>query len=198
MWKEYTRESPARSGLGILVSAGLLLATLWLAARVTTAKAVPVELSERVEPAGWPISFRLPGGAQPMQGVESLADYYNDGSVGDEAFQVPLGPTGVGRVLVRFEVLRPGLTPETAARGLLLGTPADTQEISMGPLTGMIAEDRTALGHSAWMAVGCVPDGLAVGIRVLSTESSRSTEALLRAICDSVRFESWTVRRSGR
>lgn len=102
MWREYTRETPARPGLAILAAALALIGTTALA-WVVVQRANP----RRVEaPAYWPIRFTLPDRYE-----RTVIDYGEsaieliDGSVGAALYTSGGPDETIGFIHVRYELL---------------------------------------------------------------------------------------------
>ncbi len=182
MWKEYTREAPARSGwtLGgmVLIFAGTLVLADWTAGSR--------RFSHHQVLAGWPITFKLPDEYRwrraddvlhiSLPKVEYTAmylAYHRD--QGHFWLSVRCDPTG--------EAVSPS---EKLGRGLraIIGI---EESIRIGPLNGSLSRLQDEDGGAKFYAEAASDDGLRIDI-VLVAESARlqTVKKMIRQICESV------------
>lgn len=188
MWREYTRETPARPGLALIMAAVALVGTTALAWLVT----------QRINPQVvyainyWPIRFSLPEqfrqnsleqvkiGSEWIEGNEDVA-LFNSGTT--------LDPTGY--VVVRYKIFDSGADLNEASVDLLGEALVNSQPVNIGPIDGQIMETATPRGAIRLLAVGLTPEGLAISLEYLSTRFSAADFSRFQRICESVEFKDW-------
>lgn len=188
----HTKEAPSRPGLG----AGMALASLAAALALGLALGRYKEgrfthnLGERLTPAGWPVSFRIPStfsadvtGLHDEQPTELV---YSDGSDVHASNTLVIGRLEFGRVLPPTWIASNQSAPiaETLAQsGVASIAPPTTREF--GPLPG--AELRYHLGgRPILMRVGLCPNGTAVYACLIAAGSSRLASRILDDVVESV------------
>jgi len=167
MYGVYTSERPGRPGLAAVLSAGLLLVTVALAAGLIRYKrrAAQVPLAAPVHVESWPLAVRLPEGWKQDSLEEAPSDV---GLVAREpggsgrALAVVRGPTLDAPIPVALATEELGevigwLGSGTAVRRVPLGT------MRFGPVTGAVAQwvvmQRTRTVVSVLGCAGVTPDG---------------------------------------
>lgn len=181
MWKEYTRETPARPGWALSAMVVTFAATLALAQWTTSARRAPY----LQEPPGWPIAFRLPESLRWNQAKGIL----KGGVSKDEkvlAF-IGFGPE-IGRCILAVSC-RSNVGP--IGIGELLGhgfrmLDGRNRKIRIGPLTGVLLmeshpEEGQILRAQAWS-----DDGLEIVIELHGVAARSELQKLMKELCDSV------------
>ncbi len=184
MWRQYTREHPARPKLA-LAGTGLALAVSVGFAHLMTSNAPggggPQSLQH------WPIVFEvpptfwrqsIPNGPQAIVG--------NSESSGEAYFVQDDPALGKARLKIAFKFLPKGTSPKEAALELLGQELETVYRIRMGPLSGYLLQPApdTELIHA--LAVGCSPDGLAVAVECTTLRAGSMAEETVLAVCKSV------------
>src|SRR5262245_15458848 len=100
MWREYTREVPARPGLALLATSLALCGSLALAYSITNKSTNQDSQGTRRHLSQWPISFILPNSYVDVTLLNSPFDNL-DGSSQCAYFQ---NPSGGEAVLVRYKL----------------------------------------------------------------------------------------------
>lgn len=195
MWREYTRETPARRGLGVVFAAGALAGAILLAwAAIQRANPVRDESL-----SFWPVTFSLPEryklfslqqgdvGADWIDGAFSQAIYHTDPS------------SGIVNILsVGYRLLPPDTTLADAVTELTAESPDQGRPMDFGPFHGLIfdmhGEPPEMEAPSGLAVVGLSPDGLAVWLQVTSVSGGGIKRGLVD-ICDSMRRRMWFVPR---
>lgn len=187
MWREFTRETPARRGLALVASGLAFAGAVGLAWVVTSHQPSSTAARRRVSLANWPIAFTLPAEYSWSPGPLMIAE--DTGSAGRSGVVSYVAGKPVLRssvVIVAFEALPAGTTVGEAAEKLTGSALADPQPIAMGPMTGQVAHRRTSGGQPAMVAVACQPSGLAVVVEVSSQAKTGQPERILQSICRSI------------
>ncbi|MBN2562559.1 MAG: hypothetical protein JXQ75_16665 [Phycisphaerae bacterium] len=187
MWKEFTRETPARRGLAIFVSSLAFAGTVGLAWYVTSTGWSLLPDGGVQSPANWPIVYTLPevyswARAPQSRTVEVLPDR----SVGIETYISQHGGRELGMLAITFEVRREGTTPSEAAPRLVGSELADTRSIQMGPMIGEMAQMSLGDDGANLVAVGCLPTGLSVGVKYVSLRDRTEAVRAFEAVCASI------------
>jgi hypothetical protein len=106
MWREYTRETPARRGWAIVFSAVALVLTTSLAWVLAGHGPSGASLSSEVLPANWPITFSLPADAKPLAKWNRLPLESDEaGNAGLVAYRWgPSDNSHATRILVAYQV----------------------------------------------------------------------------------------------
>ncbi|MBX3395974.1 MAG: hypothetical protein KF841_11470 [Phycisphaerae bacterium] len=181
MWKEYTRESPARPGWALAAMVVTFAATLVLAQWTTSSRRV----SYVQEPAGWPIKFRLP---------ESLHWSHARGVIKGSASKdarvlafIGFEPE-IGRCILAISC-RASAGP--IGIGELLGHgfrmfDGRNRPIRVGPLKGVLMteshpDEGEILRVQAW-----IDDGLEIVIELHGEGHQAALQKLMKELCDSV------------
>ena len=189
MWREYTRETPARRGLGLVVAGFALVIAIALAWLVTSVRTSSPGTRHQQSPADWPIGFRLPEeyywSANPSA---RLVGTFKDGNCGFAAYMGRSTTLGESVLIAWFAVLPEGTTETGAAERLLGIDLIEPRPIAMGPVRGRMGYDRMGDDTPAVVAVGCRDDGLAVAVKFSGPTSGRQMERILESICGSVSF----------
>lgn len=194
MWKEYTRETPARRGLGIVAAVIALAGTTGLAQYFTTQRSRIAVAVDRAAPSRWPISFAVPKG---FRLVGSTSDWNvlqpNDGSEGGVAYLKGSTSYPEMRLDVDYQVVPEGLSLDRVYRRMTEQPLDDHEEIEVGPLQGICTSQKTEKGAALIRAVARTEEGLAIMISLLAEEDSPRTRRVLEGVCESVEFKEWTM-----
>lgn len=198
MYRQYTRETPARRGLAPVASAAAFLGSMILAWQVVTGALPGRHSSMRQAFEGWPFRFAIPGGYE-LQSARSLLEDAASHRVGGEARFKFTGERGAARSLeIEYHELPPETTWEDVRR--LYGVPdfveagdhgeSDEQELGEAHWA-LSAGLRWALGGLEWKAVCLRPGGLVVIVRLnvvgMASEGAEVASEMV-AVCRSVRF----------
>lgn len=199
MWREYTKETPARAGWGVVAMALALTGTTGLAYFVAVTKAAPgAVLPKRVSEPGWPISFALPGGfrlLRPDVGEESVS---RDGMSGELHGLREGGRGGPAIVAVRFKVQEDRATLSKAFAKWTGQEAEEGEAIKVGSLEGLAMVTSEPRGLVKYTAVAVLPEGLVIAIAIETTNASARARRQFEAVCESVQFKDWFVRVGGR
>lgn len=192
MWREYTRETPARPFLAPLGAGLALAAALGLAWLVGTARAGPAVWGPQ-SPPHWPVEFTLPEGFTWVQ--QDRAESSVDGMIGNLAYEgrsSDLVPSVLG---VSFAVLPAGTAVDRAAVELLGLELADARPTRLGPLEGKTAEARSGAEVRILAAVAVSERGLAVAVQLVSPRLGSGERSAFQAVCRSIQYRKWWVRK---
>lgn len=196
MWREYTRESPARKGLALAASAAALAGTVAMAYAMTHLRTSPLEATRRTHPPFWPISFELPESwVRRSLDVNFLEPEPADDLIGRIAFEERRRNEVVARATILFTLLEPGDTVEDFIGSLPDDATMAAGDIRIGEWTGspIRFDDPEAQGLRAAAAVS--PDGLAVAIICEHAHATTAAGRLVERIAGSVRAEAWYLPR---
>lgn len=195
MWKEYTRETPARPGLGIVAAVIALAGTTGLAQYFTTQRSRIAVAVERTAPPRWPISYSVPKGFRQIGSTSDWNVLRNDDGTEGGIVYVK-GTIGVPeyRLDIDYQVVPAGLSMDRVYRRLTQQPLEDYEEIEVGPLQGICTSGRTETGAALLRAVARTEEGLAIMITLIAEEDSPRTRRVLEGVCESVEFKEWTVR----
>lgn len=194
MWREYTRETPARPGWSV-VSAGTALALSTSLAWVLTSRANSAAgLGQTESPVYWPISFSIPADAKPLPSWEGQPFEFDEtgenGSIGF-AWSTDRHDTKA-RLLIIYKLFKAGTRLDDIGARFLGGDFAESEPIEVGPMSGrMLTRVSIARGERLYSAVACTDDGLAFELILLAPPGVRNAEGLFRRICRSVTFKEW-------
>ncbi len=194
MWREYTREIPARPGWSV-VSAGTALALSTSLAWVLTSRANSAAGLGRTEsPAYWPISFSVPSDAKTLPSWEGQSfDYDETGDNGSIGYAWPTERRDTKtRLLIIYKLVKAGSRLEDIGIQFLGEDLAESETVEVGPMSGrMLTRVSIARGERLYSAVACIDDGLAFELILLAPPGVRNAEGLFRRICRSVAFKDW-------
>ncbi len=196
MWREYTRETPARPGWAI-VSAGLALVLTTSLAWVLTTHG-PAEAVGRTEsPSNWPISFSVPADAKPF--TESNHRRLSSDETGNAGFVAYTWGTGdaanAARILIAYKVYDDESGLIDIGSEFFSEDAAEADVIEIGPLTGRLIVSHARTGSRIYSALASLDEGLAIRIDLISPPGTRNSEGLFRRICRSVSFKDWYLPR---
>ncbi len=195
MWREYTKETPARPGWAIVGTAMALASTTALA-YITVNRSAPtgVGTPARVSIPGWPISFALPRGFDSMSPDEGEIAVSPEGTFGDLHSVHSAGRRGAAIFTVRFKVENEDVNLTRAFAKWSGQSAADAEPISVGPLKGLAAETTEMSGITKYTAAAVVPAGLIIVIEEDTPGPSSRYRRQFEAVCESVQFKPWFVR----
>lgn len=195
MWREYTRETPAKPGWAIASAGAALALTTGLAWVLAQQGFSTTTLAGSISPPNWPISLSLPPGAKPLA-------KWNNEVIGSD----PAGNSGVAAfswdeaeadqsmaILLAYKVtIDDDESPGMRSRGLDTGFD-DDREIVVGPLTGQLNLGMAPDGGRVYSAFARSDEGLALRIDLICPPGMRNSQGLFRRICRSVTFRNWYV-----
>ncbi|QDV91452.1 hypothetical protein RAS2_25510 [Phycisphaerae bacterium RAS2] len=197
MWREYTRESPARKGLALAASAAALAGTVAMAYALTNLRTSPLEATRRIHPPYWPISFELPESwVRRSLDVNFLEPETPDDLIGRIAFEDRRrGNEVVARATILFTLLEPGDTVEDFLDSLPDDATTASGAVQIGNWTGSSIrfDDPEAQGLRAAAAVS--PEGLAIAVICEHAHATSAADRLVERIAGSVRPEPWFLPR---
>ncbi len=191
MWREYTRETPARRGLGVATAAMALIGTTALAWVVTQQSG-----GMRLETLpNWPITFSVPEGFNRLS--DPLEESPQDG-LSDRATFLLGHPRSPDAILeINYEILQEDvatLEELMADRGMTKSD--EVSDIMLGTLAGKLFRKADARGRTATLvAVGRTPEGLVLGLWYTGSAHDPHGLTRLKRICESIQFRAWTVPR---
>lgn len=190
MWREFTREAPARRGWALAATGMAFAGTVCLAWVVMSSR-------QSASPAGhgqalpaWPIKFTLPSeyawGSDPQMFVlESRAD----GRLGFATEYLGRSPRlGRSQLRVTYAELGAGTSLNEASHALIGRELEDPRTIGMGPATGRM--DRRPMGNGRLVleAVSCLDRGLGVAVSLECDARSNRSDRIFEEICASIRL----------
>lgn len=195
MWREYTRETPAKPGWAIASAGAALALTTGLAWVLAQQGFSTTTLAASISPPYWPISLSLPPGAKQLA-------KWNDEELGAD----PAGNSGVAAfsweeaeaeqpltILLAYQVtIDDDESPGMRSRGLDSGFD-DGREIDVGPLTGHLNLGMAPHGGRVYSAFARIDEGLALRMDLICPPGMRNSQGLFRRICRSVAFRDWYV-----
>lgn len=199
MWREYTRESPARKGLALAASAAALAGTVAMAYALTHLRTSPLVATRRIHPPYWPISFELPESwVRRSLDVNFLEPEPEpvDELIGRITFEDRRrGHEVVARATILFTLLEPGDTVEEFIGSLPDGATLTSGTVQIGDWNGSAIrfDDPEARGVRAAAAVS--PDGLAIAVICDHAHATTTADRLVERIAASVRAEAWFLPR---
>ena len=194
MWREYTREHPARPRLALWTTLGVFAGTVALAQFIVSARS-PVEgfCEGPQSPAFWPFAFDLPAGYSWSPDEQTAAlPTMADGNGGAAVFAGEGTGGGKAMLLVSFAVLPPGTTAAEAAERLLRVEFVAAGPIRLGPIDGQIETIATP-SSTRMAAAGCLPSGVGVGLTYVTTAADEQAVEEFRAVCRSIAFKDWWI-----
>lgn len=190
MWREYTRETPARPGLAIVMAAVALLGTTALAWMIT----------QRVNPQTmrsldyWPIRFSLPERfILAFKEHENILSEWIDGSRDAAIFLTDGRSELAAEVAVVYQIFGESDDLDDVAFELLDESVADATPIPMGPVEGRLIKLLTRDEIIRLIAVGMTPGGLAILVEYRTAHYSEVDFARFQKICESIQFQDWSV-----
>ena len=161
MWREYSRETPARPGLAVIMAA-IALAGNTALAWVMTQRANP---SRGVKLSRWPISFSLPEGFE-LAAVDNSGRYfeYSDGTHGEAIFDLGGDAHPMGVINVKYLLLDLGSTLDDACDELGPTELSEAESITFGEFKGLMIRGIASTSPPALVGIciGIHPCGLAV------------------------------------
>lgn len=193
MWREYTRETPARPGLAIIMAALALAGTTALA-WVMTHRANP---KKEVKLSHWPISFNLPEGLELtyLDNQGSQYPFLSDGTRGQAIFRAAGDLQSDTAIEVTYLLLEEGSTLDDACNTLIGDEgPPEAESISFGGFDGVVIATLTpsVRPRLTETCVGIHPCGLAVRfIQSLELDDYRRLGRFERMLF-STRMIDWT------
>lgn len=195
MWREYTRETPAKPGWAI-ASAGAALALTTGLAWVLAHQGVSAStLGGSVSPPFWPISLSLPPEAKPLTNWnnESLgSDPAGNAGVAAFSWDTPDSTHPTTIVLAYKVLIDDDDSRRISSRGFGDGFD-EADEITVGPMSGRSFVAMTPAGSRVYSALAKLDEDLAVRIDMICPPGLRNSEGLFRRICRSVAFRDWYV-----
>jgi hypothetical protein len=188
MWREYTREHPARPHLALWATIGLFAGTVGLAQYVASARAPAVLLRECTQyPESWPFAFTLPPGYGWFPKEEGVVTS-PDGMAGQAPYE-----TAVDHELtISFQLMAPGTTAAEAAGEKLADVLVDSRPVYLGPVKGEMTAILTPAG-SMFVATGCLPCGLAIRTTYVTSVPHQRAAREFEAFCRSITFKDWWI-----
>jgi hypothetical protein len=195
MWREYTKETPARPWWGLICSALALAGTTALAQYVTKSKGgTVVSPSALISVGGWPVAFRLPEGFHRVSAADPWNDPVNaEGTSGEMAFRRTDRRRGSADLTIRFEWDEGPISPAEAFHTVTGLSGDDAEAIELGPLSGLWGFGDSSDGKLVWAAVGTSPDGLAVQIELKTGIPGSKQRKEFEQICSSMQYKIWAM-----
>lgn len=196
MWKEYTRETPARPGFAIMAAVLALACTTGLAQYFTLQKTQTHVAGMRADLFGWPITFTVPKGFRPAAAVLDWNELHSaDGTEGSVLYDKGTSRTPEMRMQIEYHVVPTGLSIDRVYRRLTKEALGERDEVDIGPLTGVLTTGRTEKGAILLRSLARSEEGLAVMLSLVAEEDSPRVRRVLTSVCESVQFKEWVVRR---
>lgn len=195
MWREFTKETPARPWWALISSLLALAGTTALAQYMTQTRARPRTATFVVNQPGWPISVRLPEGTHQVPNQEILSETVNaEGTRGELTFKMAGQRNERADLRLYFQMEDPPLSQEQAFHELT-GLPADDgEEIEVGQLSGLWAMGESQDGALVLTAVATSPEGLTLQIEMKTAVAGARLRKEFEEICSSVEYRAWSVR----
>ncbi len=180
MWREYTREKPARPGLAIGAAGLAFVGTLGLAALLANQKNAPWTLQSH---ADWPIEFELPAGFS-LASEDEL-----ELGVGRRAvYKLDRGDLGRS-IRIRFELVSDSMHPHTALERLVEGKLNESSPIPFGGQEGRFTVLGGDFPNDPKFYGAVWHDGVAVGITYRPGIFNETEMSKFLRICESVYFK---------
>jgi hypothetical protein len=194
MWREYTREVPARPFFAVIGSGLALAVVTGLAWVITDARTVPPVETVQSLPE-WPIAFTLPQSLSWRRSTGRLhGETSPDGMRGSAAYVGKSSGQSDAALIVSFAVLPEGTTGEEAMLRLTGENPLNEEPIGMGPLTGTMFELRHGGGLTSMAAAACSDRGLAIAVEFVTLERDSHARLSFLEVCRSIRYKEWWIR----
>ena len=187
MWREYTREVPARPGWALLSTALALCGSLGLAYSLTGKHQVPAGLNERRHLPHWPISFVLRSSF-----VEVTDQYAIDSLDGERQRAVFASPSGAGETVVLSYELSAEDQSGDQFNAVARDERGEIHLIDMGICQGSCMIVRTPHG-TGFLAEGMTDSGLQIRVQYTSGEPEFRALRNMREICKSIEWQPWSV-----
>ena len=192
MWKQYTRETPARKGwaLGAMIVA--FLGTVGLAKLMVDSRTATEGVGRHKQAiTGWPFQFTLPNEyrwgvlRQPPQSPFSAGGRSREESVHYHGQSASGGTT---RLFIRYYKMPTGTSLQDAAAHFNMDArgAAETQEI--GPLRWLIPVIHVEGPGAQIAGVACSPEGVAIHIEFTGPGSVVLEFKIFESICRSIEF----------
>ncbi len=197
MWREYTRESPARKGLALAASAAALAGTVAMAYALTNLRTAPLEVTRRIHPPYWPISFELPESwVRRSLDINFLEPEQVDELIGRITFEDRRrGQEVVARATVLFTLLEPGDSVEDFIGSLPDDATMASGTVRIGDWGGSVIRFDDPEARNVRAAAAVSPDGLAIAVICEHAHATTTAERLVERIAASVRAEAWFLPR---
>lgn len=197
MWREYTRESPARKGLALAASAAALASTVAMAYALTNLRTSPLEATRRIHPPYWPISFELPESwVRRSLDVTFLEPEPSDDLIGRITFEDRRRDNEVvARATILFTMLEPGETVEDFIGSLPDDAASVPGSVQIGQWTGSLIRFNNPEAQGLRAAAAVSPDGLAIAVICEHAHATTAADRLLGRIAASIRAEAWYLPR---
>lgn len=197
MWREYTRETPARRGWALIFSALALAGTTALAWAVAERINNPLSSFREEAPPWWPIRFTLPVGFDRLSIEQSYRlDDAIDGEFGFASYGALRGRRRPSAFFdVQFRVVEPHLATDELLTLLEVPDAAGAEPISIGPLDGMLFIDERAPRVMEALAVAYLPEGLVIRFSLSARRGDSLNLRDFKTICRSVQFTNWYLPR---
>lgn len=160
----------------------ILIATLAGAWLLSSARAIPVELTHRHAPEKWPITFALPDIYEPVEESRGII-----------VFSSPSSLRAKSKILIMFTVVDEDTEPIQAAVKFTGNGVHAGDSIAFGSVDGRFIESRDGYHIPGLLAVATTPDGLAIAVQFASLHIGRRERALFRAICESIEYTEWSI-----
>lgn len=191
MWQEYTRESPARRGLGVATAALVLAGTTtlaWVMARQ------PITLREE-SLANWPIRFSVPEGFARLYDTAEATIMSGESDHVTFVLGHPRAPEAI--LEVSYELVIDGAGDRESF--VKEGTQPPGSEVStvrIGTLEGRMKRQVDRGGKAVLLTASAVTgDGLLIEFNYTGAAHDPHVADRFRRICESVRFKEWSVPR---
>jgi hypothetical protein len=191
MWQEYTRQVPARRGLGLAMAAAALAASVMMAWSLKASRAEPSTPDRRVHLRYWPVSFELPAAMTLVEAAFEPFGYLD--TPAGRAFFVELD-RATGRqffTTIAFELLDEGATLDDALERFPIDAEAMSGDVPAGDLVGTMLKPEPRPGEFRRTVVAVTPDGLAVIVDCQTILSVSAADRMVRRLAASLRLESW-------
>ena len=193
MWKEYTREKPARRGWTLAMMGLAFVGTIGLAKILTDERAPAVlDLTQRQSLPRWPLSFKLPDDFRwtPVRGaIRAPPQLGNLAGMGIAAFR-GWNETGAHtEVLFRFRLVQDSISPELTAERVFLIPVDEGVDIEIDSTPGIMSISLGKDGSTRFSAVACSERGVAVLVVFHADPRVDGKTEVFEAICNSIAFQ---------
>ena len=196
MWREFTKETPARPWWALVFSALALAGTTALAQYMTHAKGSSRTTSTLVGALGWPFGFQLPEGFHRVGISDSLREPVNaEGTRGEMAFKRMELRRGTADLRVYFQWDDEPIATDRMFHTLTGLSPDDAEVIDLGPLSGIWTMGVSSEGAVVWTAVATAAEGLTLQIEMTTPTAGSRQRREFEQICSSVEYRVWAIRR---
>ena len=183
MWREYTREKPARRGWALVLASAVFVGSMALAWGLTTGRISTSRMGSAIDFEGWPFRFAMPGGYE-LRTASSIAAEGDARGPGGMARYDANDREGRRSITIAFYQWPADLGWTELLRRLDIDDPEGGVDLSMGR-----QEWRVFEAYRNLTAVLEQPDGLIVVVYTEIRPRDMRPVTDLQAVCRSIKFK---------